>query len=273
MIYYGLTEELPTQLNDAIRIFSPANLKRVYTKFYKGKPHGKNQFLTDVKVAISTQGNKPGLSYEMKVLKEKIHMANPGLENVSALQEIIVPNWWSQFAKNLFDNYDNLLKEFKPSSVSKVDIAINARAAKLKELVDANKDSADKFIKIRPDLFGNLNKALGKSFIGLGEILDKLNLSSPLWQLAEPLVEIILIEFGKYLEDPNAYTSGGNRFDYINKKIDDILSDKSITNKYKYKYFIDNYNSYKNSMDSTEWTELISKLNSGITRLNLMNMK
>jgi hypothetical protein len=26
-------------------------------------------------------------------------------------------------------------------------------------------------------------------------------------------------------------------------------------------------------MDSTEWTELISKLNSGITRLNLMNMK
>ena len=101
----------------------------------------------------------------------------------------------------------------------------------------------------------------------------QINLSSPLWQLAEPLVEIILIEFGKYLEDPNAYNSGGNRFDYINKKIDDILSDKSITNKYKYKYFIDNYNSYKNSMDSTEWTELISKLNSGITRLNLMNMK
>ena len=271
MIYYGLTEELPTHLNDAIRIFSPANLKRVYVKFYKGKPNGKNQFLEEVKTAISTQSNKPGLSNEMKILKEKIHMANPGLENVSALQEIIVPNWWSQFAKNLFDNYDNLVKEFKPSSVSKVDIAINARAAKLKQLVDANEDAAAKFIKARPDLFGNLNKALGKSFIGLGDMLDKLNLSSPLWQLAEPIIEILLIEFGKYLENPNAYSSGANQFDYINKKIDDILSDKSISNKYK--YFIDNFASYKKSMDSSEWEDLLDKLNSGIIRQNLFNKK
>lgn len=270
IIYYGLEEELPAHLSDASRLFSAANLKRVYKLFYKGKPNAKNEFLKDIREAFSSQSSKPVLSEKLRELRSKILQANPGIRDAAALDNIILPNWWSQFAKNLFDNYDNLLKEFKPSSVSKVDIAINARAAKLKQLVDANEDAAAKFIKARPDLFGNLNKALGKSFIGLGDMLDKLNLSSPLWQLAEPVIEILLIEFGKYLENPSAYSSG-NQFDYVNKKIDDILSDKSISNKYK--YFIDNFASYKKSMDSSEWEDLLDKLNSGIIRQNLFNKK
>lgn len=271
MIYFGLTEELPTQLNDAIRIFSAANLKRVYAKFYKGKPNGKADFLNYVRSAFNSQGKGPFLSASMKELKEKIHQANPGLENVSALQDIIQPQWWNQFSKNISDNYSDLLNEFKPSSVSKVDVAINARAARLKNIVDSNHESVNKFIKLRSDLFGNLNKSLGKSFITLGEVFDKIHLNSPLWQLAEPVIEILLIELGKYIEDPDAYSAGENKFNYVNKKIDDILSDKSITNKYK--YFIDNYSSFKKQMDSTQWDDIMSKLNDGIMRQNLFNKK
>ena len=83
------------------------------------------------------------------------------------------------------------------------------------------------------------------------------------------LDEIALNEFGKYLENPSSY-SVENKYDYVNKKIDDILSNKSISNKYK--YFIDNYSSYKNLMDSVDWNNLIAKLNNGIARAALFNL-
>lgn len=119
-------------------------------------------------------------------------------------------------------------------------------------------------------LLKELSGKMGKGSIGLSRAIKGLNLQSPYWQLAEPALEIALNEFGKYLENPSAY-SIENKYDYVNKKIDDILSDKSI--KDKYKYFIDNFSSYKNLMDSVDWNNLISKLNSGITRSSLFNLK
>jgi hypothetical protein len=118
-------------------------------------------------------------------------------------------------------------------------------------------------------LLKELSGKMGKGSIGLSRAIKGLNLQSPYWQLAEPALEIALNEFGKYLENPSAY-SVENKYDYVNKKIDDILSDKSISNKYK--YFIDNYSSYKNLMDSVDWNNLISKLNSGIARAGLFNL-
>lgn len=118
-------------------------------------------------------------------------------------------------------------------------------------------------------LLKELSGKMGKGSIGLSRAIKGLNLQSPYWQLAEPALEIALNEFGKYLENPSAY-SVENKYDYVNKKIDDILSDKSISNKYK--YFIDNYSSYKNLMDSVDWNNLISKLNSGIARAALFNL-
>ena len=87
--------------------------------------------------------------------------------------------------------------------------------------------------------------------------------------MLEPALEIALNEFGKYLENPSAY-SVENKYDYVNERIDYILSNKSISNKYK--YFIDNYSSYKNLMDSVDWNNLIAKLNSGIARAALFNL-
>ena len=131
-----------------------------------------------------------------------------------------------------------------------------------------NKDpklNLDAIKKILKELSGKM----GKGSIGLSRAIKGLNLQDPRWQLAEPILEIALNEFGKYLENPSAY-SIENKYDYVNKKIDDILSDKSISNKYK--YFIDNYSSYKNLMDSVDWNNLIAKLNSGIARAALFNL-
>lgn len=119
-------------------------------------------------------------------------------------------------------------------------------------------------------LLKELSGKMGKGSIELSRAIKGLNLQSPYWRLAEPALEIALNEFGKYLENPSAY-SIENKYDYVNKKIDDILSDKSISNKYK--YFIDNLSSYKNLMDSVDWNNLISKLNSGISRSSLFNLK
>ena len=118
-------------------------------------------------------------------------------------------------------------------------------------------------------LLKELSGKMGKGSITLSQAVKGLNLQSPFWQLAEPALEIALNEFGKYLENPSAY-SVENKYDYVNERIDYILSNKSISNKYK--YFIDNYSSYKNLMDSVDWNNLIAKLNSGIARAALFNL-
>ena len=173
----------------------------------------------------------------------------------------------------------------KPNNVQRVRFKSPVRSSsaitieELFKLVQNKPDRWEQFNNINKDpklnldaikkLLKELSGKMGKGSIALSQAVKGLNLQSPYWQLAEPALEIALNEFGKYLENPSSY-SVENKYDYVNKKIDDILSNKSISNKYK--YFIDNYSSYKNLMDSVDWNRLIAKLNSGITRSSLFNL-
>ena len=173
----------------------------------------------------------------------------------------------------------------KPSNVQRVRFKSPVPSSsaitieELFKLVQNKPDRWEQFNNINKDpklnldaikkLLKELSGKMGKGSVALSQAVKGLNLNSPYWQLAEPALEIALNEFGKYLENPSAY-SVENKYDYVNGRIDDILSDKSISNKYK--YFIDNYSSYKKLMDSVDWNRLIDKLNSGISRSRLFNL-
>jgi hypothetical protein len=192
-------------------------------------------------------------------------------------QQVKGPDLFSRTTKSPGSKPNNIQRvRFKSPVPSSSAITIE----ELFKLVQNKPDRWEQFNNISKDpklnldaikkLLKELSGKMGKGSIALSQAVKGLNLNSPYWQLAEPALEIALNEFGKYLENPSAY-SIPNKYDYVNKKIDDILSDKSISNKYK--YFMDNYSSYKNLMDSVDWNRLIAKLNSGISRSSLFNLK
>jgi hypothetical protein len=197
-------------------------------------------------------------------------------ETPQSTQQVKGPDLFSRTTKAPGSKPNNIQRvRFKSPVPSSSAITIE----ELFKLVQNKPDRWEQFNNISKDpklnldaikkLLKELSGKMGKGSIALSQAVKGLNLNSPYWQLAEPALEIVLNEFGKYIENPSAY-SIENKYDYVNKKIDDILSDKSISNKYK--YFIDNYSSYKKLMDSVDWNRLIAKLNSSITRSNLFNL-
>lgn len=197
-------------------------------------------------------------------------------ETPQSTQQVKGPDLFSRTTKAPGSKPNNIQRvRFKSPVPSSSAITIE----ELFKLVQNKPDRWEQFNNISKDpklnldaikkLLKELSGKMGKGSIALSQAVKGLNLQSPYWQLAEPALEIALNEFGKYIENPSAY-SIENKYDYVNKKIDDILSDKSISNKYK--YFIDNYSSYKKLMDSVDWNRLIDKLNSGISRSNLFNL-
>ncbi len=228
----------------------------------------------------------PSASAELAALEKSVGLTdeNPAAsqypkapaETPQSTQQVKGPDLFSRTTKAPGSKPNNVQRvRFK----SPVPSSSATTIEELFKLIQNKPDRWEQFNNINKDpklnldaikkLLKELSGKMGKGSIALSQAVKGLNLNSPYWQLAEPALEIALNEFGKYLENPSAY-SIENKYDYVNKKIDDILSDKSISNKYK--YFIDNYSSYKNLMDSVDWNRLIAKLNSGISRSSLFNL-
>jgi hypothetical protein len=198
------------------------------------------------------------------------------VETPKSTQQVKGPDLFSRTTKAPGSKPNNIQRvRFKSPVPSSSAITIE----ELFKLVQNKPDRWEQFNNISKDpklnldaikkLLKELSGKMGKGSIALSQAVKGLNLQSPYWQLAEPALEIAFNEFGKYLENPSAY-SIENKYDYVNERIDYILSNKSISNKYK--YFMDNYSSYKKLMDSVDWDRLIAKLNSGISRSSLFNL-
>ena len=239
----------------------------------------------------SVQGKGPNVevpaSAELKALEDSLGLTdeNPNASQYpkapvgtsETSQEVKGPDLFSRTTKAPGSKSVNNVHKVRFKSPVPSGSAITIE--ELFKLVQNKPDRWEQFNNINKDpklnldaikkLLKELSGKMGKGSIALSQAVKGLNFQDPRWQLLEPALEIALNEFGKYLENPSAY-SVENKYDYVNERIDYILSNKSISNKYK--YFIDNYSSYKNLMDSVDWNNLISKLNNGIARAALFNL-
>ena len=239
----------------------------------------------------SVQGKGPNVevpaSAELKALEDSLGLTdeNPNASQYpkapvgtsETSQEVKGPDLFSRTTKAPGSKSVNNVHKVRFKSPVPSGSAITIE--ELFKLVQNKPDRWEQFNNINKDpklnldaikkLLKELSGKMGKGSIALSQAVKGLNFQDPRWQLLEPALEIALNEFGKYLENPSAY-SVENKYDYVNERIDYILSNKSISNKYK--YFIDNYSSYKNLMDSVDWNNLIAKLNSGIARAALFNL-
>jgi hypothetical protein len=111
----------------------------------------------------------------------------------------------------------------------------------------------------RRDLYNNFLSTLMKLNIVLDE---SFNLQDPRWQILEPIVELMLNELIKYLENPQQYktdlqTDEQKIIKQLNKEIDKIINDKKI--KDKKAYFLEHWSDSLKKLGTLEQNELLGK--------------
>ena len=111
----------------------------------------------------------------------------------------------------------------------------------------------------RRDLYNNFLSTLGTLNIVLDE---SFNFQDPRWQLLEPIVELMLNELIKYLENPQQYktdlqTDEQKIIKQLNKEIDKIINDKKI--KDKKAYFLEHWSDSLKKLGTLEQNELLGK--------------
>ena len=111
----------------------------------------------------------------------------------------------------------------------------------------------------RRDLYGKFISTLHTLNIVLDE---SFNLQDPRWQILEPIVELMLNELIKYLENPQQYktnlqTDEQRIIKQLNEEIINIKNDKTI--KDKKAYFLKNWNDSLKKLGTMEQNELLGK--------------
>jgi hypothetical protein len=97
----------------------------------------------------------------------------------------------------------------------------------------------------------------------LNIVLDEnFNFQDPRWQLLEPVVELLLNELIKYMENPQQYktnlqTDEQRIIKQLNEEIDKIINDKTI--KDKKAYFLEHWSDSLKKLGTLEQNELLGK--------------
>jgi hypothetical protein len=125
--------------------------------------------------------------------------------------------------------------------------------------LESSQEAIDYFTYQRRDLFNKFISTLRTLNIVLDE---NFNFQDPRWQLLEPIVELMLNELIKYLENPqqyktNAQTDEQRIIKQLNEEIINIKNDDTI--KDKKAYFLKQWSDSLKKLGTLEQNELLDK--------------
>jgi hypothetical protein len=238
--YNKATEMISDSFDDL-----PKNVVRnLYNKENKYTTEQKNQFIHDYKKKWRVRENPRNKKYYSQLLKfftnRYLKVQNQFMQS-SNIPVTGKKNDWD-INKNIVDNwlFEQLKKRYK---------------------IDQNKAQTGyaKFILFRRDLYNKFISTLKTLNIVLDE---SFNFQDPRWQLLEPIVELLLNEFIKYLENPQNYktnliTDEQRTTKQLNEEITKIINDKTI--KDKKAYFLKYWGDSLKKLGTLEQNELLSK--------------
>jgi len=213
---------------------------------------------------LDPKSSKAGRLY-IEYLKQNPTQAEPrDIKYYNQMQKFFT-NIYNQRAKEMMPSYNPIAKPFNVNSSAKLQASKNWLVKYItKNSPKTNSEDAlqalDYFIYQRRDLYNKFISTLRTLNIVLDE---SFNFQDPRWQLLEPIVEVFLNEFIKYLENPEAYktnltTDEQRRIKQLNDEINKIKYDDTIVDKRT--YFLKNWNSALKTLGTLEQKELLDKL-------------
>ena len=172
-------------------------------------------------------------------------------------------NVYTNIAKEIMPAYKGSVKPFNVNSTT-LESASKSWLAKFlsktkKISLESSQEAIDYFTYQRRDFFNKFISTLRTLNIVLDE---SFNFQDPRWQILEPIVELMLAELIKYLENPQQYktnlqTDEQKIIKQLNKEIDLIINDKKI--KDKKAYFLEHWSDSLKKLGTLEQNELLGK--------------
>jgi hypothetical protein len=196
-----------------------------------------------------------------ELIKEIYSFGIEKLESKEGLQSFI------GLATSKFGNsFSGLINKIKSKFTAKPMSGTSNKANKVLSM--ASNPSFEIFLQMTNKLSPNAKVSLRNLMQSSGKNLQNISQSlhnfagSPQAQLVEPAIEIAFNEFGKYLENPQAYksqfvTQEQNTMNQMNVRINEILANNTIPDKKA--YFIKQYGSYLKTLGTMEQNQLLSK--------------
>jgi hypothetical protein len=213
-------------------------------------------------------GNKNPESNEGREIYRKYLRDNP---KRTEARDIKYVNQLNKFFSNVFVNaaskiMPNQSVAVRPFDASKT-ISLAASKSWLAKLFSKLERVPIETALVMVDYLTYKRRDLYNKFIStlrtLNIVLDEsFNFQDPKWQLLEPVVEILMNELIKYLENPQQYktnfqTDEQRTIKQLNEEITKIINDKTI--KDKKAYFLKNWSDSLKELGTMEQNELLGK--------------
>ena len=208
---------------------------------------------------------KSAKGYELMTAYFKKHPERRKLRDNHYFNQLnkLFTNVYLNVSKEIMPSYKAPVKPFNLNTTIKMEGPKSWLASNLTKRTTTSYEQAIKAIDFltyhRRDLYNKFISTLRTLNIVLDE---SFNFQDPRWQLLEPIVEILMNELIKYLENPKQYktnlTTDEQRITkQLNEEITKIINDKTI--KDKKTYFLEHWGDSLKKLGTLEQHELLSK--------------